>query len=44
MFAGYYNDMQESIANTWWITPEVVAQYRGIAKFKVTKNTVWIQA
>jgi len=44
MFAGYYNDMQEIIANTWWITPEVVAQYRGIAKFKVTKNTVWIQA
>jgi hypothetical protein len=34
MFAGYYNDLQESIANTWWITPEVVVQYQGIAKFK----------
>jgi hypothetical protein len=44
MFAGYYNDLQESIANTWRITPEVVAQYQGIANFKVTRHTVWIQA
>jgi hypothetical protein len=44
MFSWYYNDLQESIANTWRITPKVVAQYRDIANFKVTKHTVWIQA
>jgi hypothetical protein len=44
MFEGYYNDLQESIANTWRITPEVVAQYQGIANFKVTRHTMWIQA
>jgi hypothetical protein len=44
MFMGYYNDLQESISNTWRITPEVVAQYRDITNFKVTRHTVWIQA
>jgi outer membrane autotransporter protein len=44
MFAGYYNDLQESIANTWWVTPEVVVQYQGIANFKATRHAVWIQA
>jgi hypothetical protein len=43
MFAGYYNDLQESIANTWQITLEVVMQYQDIAKFKVTRHAVWIQ-
>jgi hypothetical protein len=40
MFTGYYNDLQESIANTWRITPEVVGQYRDIANFKATRHTV----
>jgi hypothetical protein len=44
MFAGYYNDLQEIIANTWRIMPEVVMQYRDIANFKMTMHTVWIQA
>jgi hypothetical protein len=44
MFAGYYNDLQEIISNTWRITPEVVAQYRDIASFKATRHTIWIQA
>jgi hypothetical protein len=44
MFIRYYNDLQESIANTWWITPEAVAQYQGISKFKATRHRVWIQA
>jgi hypothetical protein len=44
MFMGYYNDLQESIANTWRITPKVVAQYRDIANFKATRHIVWIQA
>jgi activator of 2-hydroxyglutaryl-CoA dehydratase len=43
MFTGYYNNLLESIANTWRITLEVVAQYQGISNFKVTKHTVWIQ-
>jgi hypothetical protein len=44
MFMGYYNNLQESIANTWQINPEVVTQYWDITTFKVTKHTVWIQA
>jgi hypothetical protein len=43
MFAGYYNDLQERIANTWWITLEVVTQYQDIANFKVTRHIIWIQ-
>jgi hypothetical protein len=44
MFVGYYNELQESISNTWRITPEVVAQYHGITKFKSSRHTMWIQA
>jgi hypothetical protein len=44
MFARYYNELQEIITNTWQITPEVVAQYRGITNFKATRHIVWIQA
>jgi hypothetical protein len=43
MFIGYYNDMQENIANIWRVTLEVVAQYQGIAKFKETGHVVLIQ-
>jgi hypothetical protein len=43
-FAWYFNDIQESITNTWRITPEVVAQYQGIANFRATHHTMWIQA
>jgi hypothetical protein len=31
-FAKYFTEIQESIANTWRITPDVVAQYNEIAK------------
>jgi hypothetical protein len=44
MFEGYYNDLQESIANTWQITPKVVTQYQGIANLKQNMHTMWIQA
>jgi hypothetical protein len=43
-FVRYYNELQESIANSWRITPEVVVQYRDIVNFKATRHTVWIQA
>jgi hypothetical protein len=43
MFMGYYNDLQEIIANTWRITPKVVMQYRDIANLKEIRHTVWIQ-
>jgi hypothetical protein len=43
MFEGYYNNLQESITNTWRITLEVVTQYQGIENFKATGNTMWIQ-
>jgi hypothetical protein len=44
MFAGCYNELEENIANTWQITPKMVMQYHGIANFKETMHTVWIQA
>jgi hypothetical protein len=40
---GYYNDLRESISNTWQIMPEVVVQYRDIANFKETRQILWIQ-
>jgi len=42
-FVLYYNKLQESIANSWRITLEVVMQYRDIVNFKETRHTVWIQ-
>jgi hypothetical protein len=36
VFEGYFRDLQEAISNMWRITPQVVAQYRYIAKFKAT--------
>jgi hypothetical protein len=36
VFEGYLRDLQEAISNMWRTTPEVVAQYRDIAKFKAT--------
>jgi hypothetical protein len=43
-FARYLSDIQDNIANTWRITPEVVAQYQGIANFRATRHNMWIQA
>jgi hypothetical protein len=44
IFEGYLCDLQDTIANTWRITPEVVAHYQGIANFKATRHAMWIQA
>jgi hypothetical protein len=44
IFEGYLHDLQDTIANTWRITPEVVAHYQGIANFKATRHAMWIQA
>jgi hypothetical protein len=41
---GTSSDIQESIANTWRITLEVVAQYQGIENFRATCHNMWIQA
>jgi hypothetical protein len=43
-FARYFIDIQEIIENTWIFTLEVVAQYQGIANFRVTCHNMWIQA
>ena len=43
VFKGYICGLQDTIANTWRITPKVVAQYHGIAKFKSTIHVKWIQ-
>jgi hypothetical protein len=43
-FVQYFNDIQESIANTWRITLEVVMQYQGIENFRATCHNMWIQA
>jgi hypothetical protein len=42
-FSKYFIEIQESIANTWRITPDVVAQYNEIANFHATRHTMWIQ-
>jgi hypothetical protein len=44
IFEGYLHDLQETIANLWRITPQVVAYYQGIANFKATRHAMWIQA
>jgi hypothetical protein len=44
IFEGYHNDLQESITNTWRVTPEAITQYQGIANFKATRHAMWIQA
>jgi hypothetical protein len=43
LFVGYYNNLEESIANTWRVTPEVVMQYQGIANFRAMCHNMWIQ-
>jgi hypothetical protein len=43
-FSRYFSEIQESIANSWRITPDVVAQFRDIANFKATRHNMWIQA
>jgi hypothetical protein len=42
-FSRYLSDMKEKIASSWRITPEVVMQYQGIAKFKAMRHNMWIQ-
>jgi hypothetical protein len=42
-FSRYFSEIQESIVNTWRITPDVVAQYRDIASFRATRHNMWIQ-
>jgi hypothetical protein len=44
IFKVYLCDLQDTITNTWRITPEVVALYQGITNFKATRHAMWIQA
>jgi hypothetical protein len=35
-FSRYLSDIQDNIANTWRMPPEVITQHQGIANFKAT--------
>jgi hypothetical protein len=39
----YYDEMQEKIANTWRIPPEVVEEHQSIDNFKASRHNMWIQ-
>jgi hypothetical protein len=43
IFSMYYDEMQENIANTWRILPEVVRKNQGIADFKASRHNMWIK-
>jgi hypothetical protein len=38
----YIQEMQEKIADTWRILPEVVKENEGIANFKESRHNIWI--
>jgi hypothetical protein len=44
IFKGYYEYLEEIIANTWRVTLEMITYYHGIANFKETRHEMWIQA
>jgi hypothetical protein len=44
IFEGYLRGIQDTIANTWRVTLEAIAQYQGISNFKTTRHAMWIQA
>jgi hypothetical protein len=44
IFGMYIQEMQENIADTWIISPEVVKEHEGIANFKESRNNTWIRA
>jgi hypothetical protein len=39
-----FDEMQEKLANTWRIPPEVVKEYQIIDKFQASRHNMWIQA
>jgi hypothetical protein len=44
IFGMYLAEMQEKIEDTWRISPKVVKEHEGIAKFKAYRNNIWIQS
>jgi hypothetical protein len=42
-FSRYFGEIQESIVNSWRITPDVFAQLMDIANFKASRNNMWIK-
>jgi hypothetical protein len=43
-FLMYFDEMQEKVAETWRIPPEVVEEHKNIANFQVSRHNMWIQA
>jgi hypothetical protein len=44
IFEGYIHDLQDTIANLWRITSQIVAYYCDRDNFKATRHVMWIQA
>jgi hypothetical protein len=42
-FSRYFSEIQDSIANSWRITPNVVSQFKYISNFKEIRHNMWIQ-
>jgi hypothetical protein len=43
IFVTYLEEIQEKVAETWRIPPEVVEEYKKIANFKASRHNMWIQ-
>jgi hypothetical protein len=44
IFCMYIQEIQEKIADTWRVSPEVVKENEGITNFKASSHNIWIQA
>jgi hypothetical protein len=43
IFSMMLEEMQENISTTWRIPPEVIRENQGIADFKDSRHSMWIQ-
>jgi hypothetical protein len=44
IFARYFIEMQDLIANTWRITPEIFQEFGQVSNFMETCHSLWMQA
>jgi hypothetical protein len=43
IFAGYFAEMQDLIADTWPITPKIVQDFGQVSNFRATRHSLWVQ-
>jgi hypothetical protein len=42
IFAMYFDEMQEKVAETWRIPPKVAEEHKNISNFQVSRHNMWI--